>query len=938
MRITLSVNGAPQQFEAAPADSLLTVLRRAGYYSVKHGCDTGECGACTVLLNGEAVTSCNLLAVQADGARVETAEGLQQNGQLHRLQERFAQMGAVQCGFCTPGMLMAAKALLDKNPNPTEEEVRRALSGTICRCTGYVKPVQAVLQAAADLRGNGPGMQAPAAQDGTGYKVIGHSVRKVDATKLVTGRGTFVDDIELRGLLHGRLLLSPHAHARIRRIDASRAKALPGVHAVLTFKDIPRVTFTTAGQSWPEPSPFDTRSLDDKVRFVGDRVAAVAAETPELAEQALRLIEVDYEVLPAVFDPGEALKAGAPVIHDESDCSGIGGYDARRNLAAEIEAGIGDMAKGFAEADLVIERTYRVPQVQPAPIETHVCITWLDEDGRLVVRSSTQVPFHVRRIIAPVLGLRPGQIRVIKPRIGGGFGVKQEILIEDIAGHLTLRTGRPVKVELSRTEEFMASRSRHPQVIRLKTGVKRDGTLTANEMDLVANTGAYGSHALTVQTNTGSKSLPLYRCPNIRFKAVVAYTNLPPAGAFRGYGGPQGYFALESHMDEVARAIGMDPLEFRLKNCLRAGDENPLARALGEGREGFEQKIVSCGLPECAAFGRTAIRWDSRHNEKAASAAGTRRQGYGVAFAMHGTAIPGLDMGAASLKLNDDGTVNLLVGATDLGTGSDTVLAQIVAEVLGCAVTDVLVYSSDTDMTPFDVGAYASSTTYISGGAVKKVAEDVAQQVRAVAARMMGAAEAELSMHDCAVWSPDGRSVTLADAALNSLHVADQKQIMAVASNLSYDSPPPFAVTFAQVEVDTETGRVDVKKLITAVDAGQVINPVAATGQVEGGMVQALGYAVSEEMLFDATGRMLNPNFRDYRVFLADEMPEIVAHLVHTEDPFGPYGAKALAEIPMDGVAPAIANAVRDATGVTMTEIPLTPERVWRSLSAAQKE
>ncbi|HEY3365430.1 MAG TPA: molybdopterin cofactor-binding domain-containing protein [Symbiobacteriaceae bacterium] len=937
MQIQLTINGERKTLEVTPGTTLLAALRGEGYHGVKHGCDTGECGACTVILNGEPVTSCNLLAVQADGATVETVEGLEQNGRLHALQERFAANGAVQCGFCTPGMLMVAKALLDKNPNPTEAEVRTALAGTMCRCTGYVKPVAAVLQAAADLAGaeSEAHHEAQAAAQ-AGYKVVGHSVRKVDASKLVTGKATFVDDIELRGMLHARLLMSPHAHARIRRIDATRARALPGVHCVLTHEDVPRVTFTTAGQSWPEPSPHDSRSLDDKVRFVGDRVAAVAAETPEIAEQALRLIEVDYEILPAIFDPEAALAPGAPIIHDEKDCDGIGGYDAAKNVAASIEVGVGDMARGFAEADVVLERTYRVPQVQQTPIETHIAIAWLDEDSRLVMRTSTQVPFHVRRIIAPVLGLRPGQIRVIKPRIGGGFGVKQEILIEDIVGHLALRTHRPVRLELSREEEFMASRSRHPQIIRMKMGVKRDGTLTANEMVLVANTGGYGSHALTVQTNTGSKALPIYRCPNIHFKATTVYTNLPPAGAFRGYGGPQGFFALESHMDELAGAIGMDPLAFRLKNCLQTGDTNPLAKALGEGREGFEQKIESCGLPECAEFGRQAIGWDER--QATAPTEGPKRRGLGVAFAMHGTAIPGLDMGAASLKMNDDGTFNLLVGATDLGTGADTVLAQMAAEVLGCEVSDIIIYSSDTDFTPFDVGAYASSTTYISGGAVVKAAEDVAGQIREVAARMLEAAPEELDLRDRKVFAPGGRSVTLGDVALNSLHVVDQKQIMAVASKISYDSPPPFAVTFAEVEVDTETGQVDVKKLVMAVDAGQIVNPATAMGQVEGGMVQALGYAVAEEMRYDDAGRMWGPNFRDYRVILADETPEIVAHLVHTNDPFGPFGVKALAEIPLDGVAPAVANAVFAATGVRVAEIPLTPERVWRALAGKEKE
>lgn len=967
MEIRLSINGCPRTLHVAPGDTLLRVLRREGLFGVKHGCDTGECGTCLVLVDGAAVTSCNLLACQVDGKSVVTVEGLAGHAapptSLHPVQEHLVANGSIQCGFCTPGMAVCGAELLARRPEPSEAEVRRALSSVICRCTGYVKPVQAILAAAAELAGKSPAAAPPAGggcapavtpvteaasavavQVRAEHRLVGRAVRKVDAAKLAMGRAAFVDDIELRGLLHARVLPSPHAHARIRRIDARRARALPGVHAVLTHHDVPRVSFTTAGQSWPEPSPYDTRSLDDKVRFVGDRVAAVAAETPEVAEQALGLIEVDYEVLPAVFSPEEALKPGAPILHDESDCSGPHGYDPRRNVAAFVEARVGDLEQGLREADVVVERTYQVPQVQQAPLETHVCITYLDEDGRLVVRSSTQVPFHTRRILARLLGMRARQIRVIKPRIGGGFGVKQEILIEDICAHLTLATGRPVRLELSREEEFAASRSRHPQVIRVRTGVKRDGTLTANEMVVVANTGAYASHALTVPTNTGSKSLPLYRCPHIRFQATAVYTNLPPAGAFRGYGVPQGLFALESHMDEVARAIGMDPLELRLRNCLRTGDANPLAVALGEGREGFPQRIASCGLPECSGIARRFIGYDEhrdRHGwparaDASSSQRPSRRRGIGVAFAMHGTAIPGLDMGAATIKMNDDGSFNVMVGATDLGTGSDTALAQMAAEVLGCDVEDILIYSSDTDMTPFDKGAYASSTTYISGGAVVRAAEEVAAQIRQVAGRMLGVDPGAVQLRDRAAHAPDGRRVSLEDVALHSLHVERQHQIMAAASHMSYESPPPFAVTCAEVEVDEETGLVEVKRLVTAVDAGRVINPATASGQVEGGMVQALGYALCEEMRFDRTGRMINPSFRDYRVLLADEVPQITALLVETHDPHGPFGAKAIAEIPMDGVAPAVANAVFDAVGVRVPQIPLTPERVWRTLQQAR--
>jgi len=977
MEIHCTVNGEAKTFQTTPSERLLDLLRREGYLGVKHGCDDGTCGACAVLLDGRAVKSCVTLAAQADGHTITTIEGIGTPKAMDVLQKAFVAYGAIQCGFCTPGMIVAAKGLLDRNPAPSEEEVREALSGVLCRCTGYVKPVEAVLAAARELRGEEhislapvpeprpgtepcpPGPEAPPSgaegeapaperqpvktavdveeapawvmapwQEGQPTHVVGKSEPRVDGVKLATGRATFADDVQMPGMLHARLLLSPHAHARIRRIDASRARALPGVHAVLTYEDLPAVRFTTAGQSYPEPSPADTVSLDRKVRFVGDRVAAVAAESPQIAEEALRLIEVEYEVLPAVLDMEEAMRPGAPQIHDEPDARGI--YDAARNVAAHLEAEAGDPDGAFAASHLVLEREYRTQQVQQTPIETHVCVTWWDEDDRLVIRTSTQVPFHVRRILAPVLGLPPRRIRVIKPRIGGGFGVKQEVLIEDICAHLTMATGRPVRLEYTRREEFQSSRSRHPQILRLKAGVAEDGRLLALEMRLLGNTGAYGCHALTVQANTGSKALSLYRCQNLRFAMDAVYTNLPPAGAFRGYGVPQGFFAVESFMDELAEALGMDPVDLRRKNWVREGDVFALAKALGEGREGFETPIQSCGLPECVEQGAEAIGWGQV--PRLDPARPHVRRGQGIACATQGSGIAGLDMGAASIKMNDDGSFNLLMGATDLGTGSDTALAQIAAEVLGAELEDIIVYSSDTDFTPFDKGAYASSTTYISGGAVKKAAEEVARQIKAVAAKMLDADPQTLCLAERAVWAPDGRHVSLEEVALHSLHVEEQHQIMATASHMSYLSPPPYAATFAEVEVDVETGEVRVTKLVCAVDCGFAINPAAAEGQIEGGVAQALGYAVCEEMVYDEEGRLVNPSFRDYHIFRADEMPEIRAILVPTYEPSGPFGAKAVAEIPMNGVAPAVANAIYAATGVRIRQIPFTPERVLKAL------
>ncbi len=774
------------------------------------------------------------------------------------------------------------------------------------------------------------------------YRIVGKSAPHVDAVKLALGKPVFTDDFKLPGMLHAKILHSPHAHARIKRIDASKARALPGVRAVLTHQDIKPIRFTTAGQSHPLPSPLDSLVLDAKVRFVGDRVAAVAADTEDIAERSLALIEVEYDVLPAVIRPQDALKTGAPILHDEPDCSGIeGAFIPQRNIAAHMVAEAGDLAAGYAEAYRVFEGEYRVPQVQHVSLEPHVCISYLDEDDRLVIRSATQVPFHVRRILAPVLGLPEKRIRVLKPRLGGGFGGKQEIVVEDICAYLTMVTGKPVRLEYSRDEEFTAARSRHPQILYLKTGVSSEGTITAMTLKLLASTGAYGSHALTVQANTGSKSLALYRCGNLRFEMDAVYTNLPPAGAMRGYGAPQGLFALEVHMDEIAQEIGLDPIEFRRRNWVRVGDTFALAEALGEGRKGFPNPLRSTGLAQCVERGAQLIGWEGRRDPDWHILPDRPhvRRGIGMAALIHGSGIPGIDMGGAYLKMNDDGSFNLMFGATDLGTGSDTVLAQIAAEVLGCRVDDIQVYAADTDLTPFDKGAYASSTTFVSGGAVKKTAEKMAVMIKEVAGRMLDREPGSLRLAGGLVTAPDGGSVSLREVALESLHVRDQHQIQAVDSHMSLMYAPPFAAQFAEVEVDTQTGEVRVAKLVFGIDCGQPINPAGVEGQIDGGLAMSLGYGVCEEMVFDEQGVLLNGNLRDYHVFRANEMPAIERFLVPGSDPSGPFGAKAAAEIPTDGVAPAVVNAIYDATGVRLHEIPVTPERVWHALNThAQRD
>ncbi|RPJ46064.1 MAG: aldehyde oxidase [Candidatus Latescibacterota bacterium] len=784
------------------------------------------------------------------------------------------------------------------------------------------------------------------------HHVIGKDIRKVDGRQLVTGAPAFTTDFPEKGMLIGKILGSPEAHARIRSIDTSGARAIPGVHVVLTHENVrggapwsearpdlfPRVAYTRAGQDYVEPSPWDFFLLDSKVRHVGDRVAAVAAESEEIALEALSKIRVEYETLPAVFTPEEAMRPGAPVVHDEPEI--VRAEDSARNLCASVDVTLGDPAAGFAEADAIVEEVYRLQRVQHAQMELHAAIARLDNEGRLIVICTTQVPFHTRRQIAQALGLSIGRVRVIKPRIGGGFGGKQEMMIEDLCSALALASGRPVRLELSRYEDMNAARSRHSMAIRLKTGAKKDGMLTAIEMTALVDAGAYGSHSPTVPTNTGNKNLPRYRCRNVRYAFDAYYTNLPPTGAMRGYGTPQGTFALECHMDEVAEKLGMDPVEFRLKATVREGDADELSPHIYEVKKENvpeDERIVwrfnSCGLQDCIRKGADAIGWaEKRRAHDAWNAKNTRiKRGIGMATASQGSGVAGIDTAGATIKLNEDGSVALYVGAVDVGSGGDTVIAQIVAETLGIEVADVTVFASDTDITPFDSGAYASSTTYVSGGAALRAAEEVRAEILGAAAEMLGVPSGELRLEERRIAPEGGKGVSLRDVA-TFLAYQKKVQVEKTVTHVSPVSPPPFAAQFADLEVDVETGRVRVVDFVTAVDAGTILNPNLAEGQVHGAVSMGIGYALSEELLFDAKGRPRSRGFLDYKILKATGMPRLRTIFVETYEPSGPFGVKAVAEIPTNGPAPAIGNALRQALGVRLRDLPFTPEKVLRAI------
>ncbi|MCX7641095.1 MAG: molybdopterin-dependent oxidoreductase [Elusimicrobiales bacterium] len=770
------------------------------------------------------------------------------------------------------------------------------------------------------------------------FRIVNRNVEKIDSLSLACGKPLFCGDVDLPNMIYGKIMFSPHPHAIIKNVDTSQAAKIKGVEAIITYKDLPRVAHTKAGQGYPEPSPYDTFILDKKVRYVGDRVCAVAAKTPDICEEAISKIKVDWEILPCVFDVFESMK-GEVIIHDENDSKNI--PDKYHNIAAKVE----DMhiiknGEWFSNADYIIENTYSMPYLQHCAIEPHTVITYFDEYGRLIIRSSTQVPFHVRRIISNVLQIPIKNIRVIKPRIGGGFGSKQEIVIEDICAALTLKTKKPVKMEYTRRDVFISSRTRHPAFIKLKTGVKKNGVITDVDMDVTLNTGAYGSHALTVLMCSGSHTLPMYKIKNnLKFSGRSVYTNMPVSGAYRGYGATQAFFALEVQMDIMAEKIGMDLIEFRKKNYIKVGETSPVFKAMGEGREGVEQYVLSSGLHQAIDKGVEEIRWyEKRKKYERINKTNSRfKYGVGMAAMMQGSGIAEIDMASATIKMNEDGSFNLLIGATDIGTGSDTILAQIAAETLGVDTEDIIVYSSDTDLTPFDVGAYASSTTFVSGGAVKKAAEEIKKIILSDAAKIIGDDVSNLRIENKHVVSKNGKKVSFKEIAYTAFYYHNQHQIIASASHYGKTSPSPFAAHFVDLCVDKLTGIIKILKYVACVDCGTTINPILAKGQCEGAIVNGIGHSLYEEMEFSKNGVVTNASFRRYKIPTTKDIPEIKTIFIPTYEPDGPYGAKSVSEICINGPLPAIANAIYMAVGIRLFNPPFTPDKILKKLKELNK-
>lgn len=763
-------------------------------------------------------------------------------------------------------------------------------------------------------------------------KVVNHKTPSVHGKGIMMGRPAFTDDLAEPNSLIVKILRSPHAFARIKSIDVSKAKALTGVELVLTHHDVPRKSFTRAGQGYPEPSPHDKFILDEYVRYVGDEVACVAAINESIADQALKLIEVEYEVLEPVLDFETAFEHRS-IIHPEDGINEMFpiGFEPKKNVAASYHMHVGDVEATLAKCDFVIDETYYTQAQAHAMLEPHTANARLDYLNRLVIYTATQTPYHVRRIISQTLDLPISKIRVIKPRVGGGFGGKQALHGEFFVALVTLKTKKPAKIIFSRQEVFESSYTRHPMRIRMRLGASKDGTLKAIDCYSLSDTGAYGEHALTVFMITGSKVLPLYnKVDAVRFGGRVVYTNHVSAGAYRGYGAIQGNFALESAIDVLAKKLNIDPLELRRKNMMGEGETSPIFSIMGEGTEGTAMDMDTCKLRYCLDRGAELIGWKDKY--PFVKVGPHKVRSVGMAIAMQGSGIPYIDMGAATVKLNDDGFYNLTVGATEIGQGSDTVITQIVAEALMTTVDKVIIYSSDTDLTPFDVGAYASSTTYVSGNAALKAALKMKKMLIEEAAHYLNAKPEEV-MFDGKEFRTEDKRLTLADMANKLYYNENQHQLSATESFVGHKSPPPFMAGYVEIELDTETGEYDILHYVSVVDCGVTINPMLAKGQVEGGIVQGLGMACFEDVKYSGRGKLNSNSFLYYKIPSMLDVKKLTTEFAESYEESGPYGAKSVGEIGIDTPPAAIANAVANATGVRINKLPVTPEKIFQGLN-----
>jgi len=751
-------------------------------------------------------------------------------------------------------------------------------------------------------------------------KTVGKGIRKKDAMQLLLGKPAYVDDITPKDCLVVKVLRSPHAHALIREIRTDIAMKVPGIAAIYTYRDVPQKRFTMAGQTYPEPSPYDRLILDQRVRFAGDAVAIVAGEEEQAVDKALRLIRVEYDVLPALLDFRQAMDHEI-LVHPEENWRALCdvGADNTRNLCASGTEADGDVEQVFRDCDIVFERTFHTKACHQAMMETFRTYTEIDHYGRLHVISSTQIVFHARRILAHALDIPKSKIHVEKPRIGGGFGAKQTLIAEIYPAFVTWKTGRAAKMIYTRRECQIAGSPRHEMEVTVKIGADRDGKIRALDVHTLSNTGAYGEHGPTTVGLSGHKSIPLYTgsLEAFRFAYDVVYTNVESAGAYRGYGATQGIFAVESVVNELAEQLGMDPVEIRMRNMVREGQIMPAY---------YNEPASACALDQCMLRCAEAFQWKEKYPVRRMENGKIRAAG--LAMAMQGSGISGVDVGSASVKLNDDGFYVLRIGAADMGTGCDTILAQMTAECMDCSVDDVTVFGADSDASPYDSGSYASSTTYVTGRAVEKACQELKEKICAVAGEMLGCDSSALVFEGRSVSKADGTAtVSLTDIASKSM-CGNTVALEAVSSHSSPTSPPPFMVGMAEIELDPETGTVEVLQYQAAVDCGTAINPNLARIQTEGGLVQGIGMTLTENIQYDDRGRLTENSFLQYKIPTRLETGRLQVEFVSSYEESGPFGAKSIGEIVINTPAPAIAHAIYRATGKWYRELPILPETI----------
>ncbi|ROL59987.1 4-hydroxybenzoyl-CoA reductase subunit alpha [Bacteroidetes/Chlorobi group bacterium ChocPot_Mid] len=923
--ININVNNTDYEVAVKPNATLLDLLRdELKLTGTKRGCDAGDCGACTVILDGKAVNSCLILALEVDGCKVETIEGLAKGEELHPIQRAFVEKGAIQCGFCTPGMILRVKSFLDENPNPTNDEIKKSLSGNLCRCTGYQKIFEAVETAIEYLNGREPcEIEYQPQKSAMNLSVVGKRLPKLDAPDKATGRALYTDDISLPNMLYGKALLSPYAHAKIKSINIEKAKLLQGVKVILTGADVPDITYGTS------PPRYDENILaKDKVRYVGDVVAAIAAVDEETCYRAMELIDVEYEELPAVFDPNEAMMDGAPRLFDDK-------YE--NNINTHVDHHFGDIEKGFAEADFVREERFIGNRTYQNPIEPHCAIAEWDRHGRVTLYTSTQVVHYVHHQLTRILGIPMGDIRVIMTNVGGGFGAKAATnILEVLSIFLAKIAGQPVKMKFNREEMYLYGRGRHKQYIDLKLGVKKDGTITALKQKVILEGGAYSSFGVVTTYYAGSMHATQYKFDNYKFDGFRVNTNLPPCGAFRGHGCPHPRFAFESLLSMIADDIGMDHIDIRLKNAM-----TPDYHTCND------LDIHSCEFKACLETVRKKSGWD----EKKGKLPYGRGIGIGCGGFVSGAGYPiyrsQFPHSNAIIKVEEDGSKAILfIGDADIGQGSDTVLAQAAAEAMGITLDKISVVSADSDLTPIGFGAYSSRVTLMGGNACKMAGDRIKDKILLAASEILGINKEKLDAKENIIFAKDNPEIYIPwhkagfhyfskyGPLVGEGHYSPPEGLGGKYKGAAVGTSPAYSygASVCEVEVDTETGKVKVLNFWDAHDCGTAVNPMAVEGQIEGAIVMGMSETLFENEVFNSRGKMLNADLHNYLIATSADVPAMQSTIVDSYEPAGPYGAKEVGEGATLPILGAIANAIEDAVGVRIKELPITPEKILKAI------